>query len=68
MHHNTSARLPDESLLQSAHVDTFARDSLPPRELWPSLANPGYPPRLNAAVELLDGMVDRGFGGSACLR
>ena len=40
----------------SAHEDTFARDNLPPRELWP-LMDPGelrYPARLNAATELLD--------------
>ncbi|HEX6042302.1 MAG TPA: AMP-binding protein [Longimicrobium sp.] len=43
----------------SAHLDTFARDHLPPRELWPVLDLSGlpelaYPPRLNCAVELLD--------------
>jgi 2-aminobenzoate-CoA ligase len=46
------------SLAPSAHVDGFARDSLPPRELWPEflLDRPEYqyPPRLNCAVELLD--------------
>jgi 2-aminobenzoate-CoA ligase len=43
----------------SAHLDTFARDHLPPRELWPVMDYGGlpelaYPPRLNCAVELLD--------------
>ena len=43
----------------SAHVDRFARDQLPPRELWPRLdftLIPGlhYPPRLNAASVLLE--------------
>jgi 2-aminobenzoate-CoA ligase len=43
----------------SGHTDTFARDNLPPRELWPHLdeavlADLGYPDRLNCAVELLD--------------
>jgi 2-aminobenzoate-CoA ligase len=43
---------------ETAHVDTFARDNLPPRALWPdidlSLAGLDYPRRLNAAAELLD--------------
>ncbi|HEV3040273.1 MAG TPA: AMP-binding protein [Candidatus Angelobacter sp.] len=54
----------------SAHVDTFARDHLPPAELWPVIDNAGldYPCQLNAAVELLDRMVEGGFGGRPCLR
>ncbi|MFF4210252.1 AMP-binding protein [Streptomyces sp. NPDC001796] len=43
----------------TAHLDTFARDRLPPREQWPELRfdlpELRYPERLNAAVELLDG-------------
>ncbi|HEV2146048.1 MAG TPA: benzoate-CoA ligase family protein [Longimicrobiaceae bacterium] len=51
----------------SAHQDTFARDHLPPRELWPELdlsALPelAYPARLNCAAELLDRMVEAGRG------
>ncbi|MFK0128163.1 AMP-binding protein [Streptomyces nigra] len=46
-------------LHRSAHVDTFARDHLPPPDQWPELLFelPGlhYPERLNAAAELLDG-------------
>ena len=42
----------------SAHVDTFARDHLPPPGQWPELRfdPPGlrYPERLNCAAELLD--------------
>ena len=43
----------------SAHVDTFARDHLPPRAMWPqmdysTLPELAYPPRLNCATELLD--------------
>ncbi|MFE9648383.1 AMP-binding protein [Streptomyces sp. NPDC006365] len=42
----------------SAHVDTFARDHLPPPGQWPELRFdlPGlhYPERLNCAAELLD--------------
>ena len=49
----------------TAHRDTFARDHLPPRELWPVMDYTGlpeldYPPRLNCAVELLDRMSDGG--------
>jgi 2-aminobenzoate-CoA ligase len=49
----------------SAHVDPFARDHLPPRELWPEmdysvLPELAYPPRLNCGVELLDRMVESG--------
>ncbi len=50
----------------SAHTDTFARDHLPPRGLWPDFLLGGafaYPPRLNCAVELLDRTVERGGGG-----
>ncbi|HEV2130476.1 MAG TPA: AMP-binding protein [Longimicrobiaceae bacterium] len=47
----------------TAHRDSFARDHLPPRELWPEIDYSGipelaYPPRLNAAVELLDRMAE----------
>lgn len=44
-------------LLPSVHVDTFARDSLPPQDEWPDLlldAVAHYPDRLNAGVALLD--------------
>ncbi|MEU1406467.1 AMP-binding protein [Streptomyces sp. NPDC005728] len=41
----------------SAHVDTFARDHLPPPDEWPELCfdlpELSYPERLNCAVELL---------------
>ncbi|MEV5490154.1 AMP-binding protein [Streptomyces bobili] len=43
----------------SAHLDTFARDHLPPPGQWPrlwfGLPELRYPERLNAAAELLDG-------------
>jgi 2-aminobenzoate-CoA ligase len=54
------------SLAPSAHVDSFARDSLPPRDQWPVflLDRPEfrYPERLNCAVELLDRDIGRGRG------
>ncbi len=52
----------------SAHVDTFARDNLPPRELWARIDYGGlpelraYPDRINAARELLDRHVAAGRG------
>ncbi len=54
------------SLSPSAHVDTFARDHLPPRDLWPefvfTLPQLHYPARLNCAQAVLDDAVDRGYG------
>jgi 2-aminobenzoate-CoA ligase len=50
----------------TAHVDTFARDHLPPRDQWPeflfNLPALRYPAQFNAAAELLDGAVANGFG------
>ncbi|NNF56987.1 MAG: AMP-binding protein [Rhodothermaceae bacterium] len=50
----------------SAHTDTFARDHLPPQELWPDFLIPegsvfDYPERLNCAAELLDEQVAAGY-------
>ncbi len=59
------------TLGKSAHLDTFARDNLPPFDQWPEilLGRPEfqYPDRLNAAVELTDRMVERGFGDRTAL-
>ncbi|GLO69658.1 2-aminobenzoate-CoA ligase [Phaeobacter inhibens] len=53
----------------SAHIDTFTRDNLPPVDQWPEFLTDGhdYPERLNAAVELTDAMVDKGFGDHTAL-
>lgn len=53
----------------SAHSDTFTRDRLPPEADWPELRLEGfsYPERLNAAVELTDRMVEKGFGDNTAL-
>jgi 2-aminobenzoate-CoA ligase len=55
----------------SAQTDSFARDNLPPRAEWPelifTLPELRYPERLNAAVELLDRMVERGCRDRPCL-
>jgi 2-aminobenzoate-CoA ligase len=46
------------TLSPSAYADTFARDSLPPVDQWPTLEFTGellqYPDRLNAASEIID--------------
>jgi len=62
----------DRTMGSTAHIDTFARDSLPPREQWPELIFdlPGlrYPGRLNCATELLDRALERGWGQRVALR
>jgi 2-aminobenzoate-CoA ligase len=53
----------------TAHTDTFSRDNLPPAGMQPDflLDSFPYPERLNAAVELTDRMVERGFGDHVAL-
>src|SRR5947209_6662139 len=50
----------------SAHLDTFARDSLPAPDQQPdfifTLPELDYPERLNCVSELLDAWVERGDG------
>ena len=51
----------------SAHVDSFARDHLPPKDLWPVMNYRDVPSlaerdRLNCATMLLDDMVAGGAG------
>ncbi|GAA4896391.1 AMP-binding protein [Streptomyces coeruleoprunus] len=52
-------------LTPSAHLDTFSRDRLPPRDQWPDLLldlpELRYPDRLNCGAELLDRTAER-FG------
>jgi 2-aminobenzoate-CoA ligase len=57
----------------SAHTDTFARDALPPHELWPEMRYDripelAYGPRLNCATELLDRAIERGWGDRIAFR
>lgn len=57
-------------MAKTAHVDTFAADNLPPRELWPDFINLeslGYPERMNCAVELIDRHVAEGRGDRTAL-
>jgi 2-aminobenzoate-CoA ligase len=55
----------------SGHVDTFARDNLPARALWPEfnfdLPELRYPERMNCITEFLDRWVAAGEGERTCL-
>src|ERR1700742_749596 len=55
----------------SGHVDDFSRRNLPPSDQWPHLAldraEIQYPDYLNAAVELTDRNVEKGFGDHIAL-
>ncbi|HEX2010462.1 MAG TPA: AMP-binding protein [Roseateles sp.] len=56
----------------TAHLDTFARDHLPPQDQWPELLfelpELQFPDRLNCAYELLDRWVDEGRGDRLCMQ
>ena len=56
----------------SAHIDTFARDHLPPADQLPEflfdLPELRFPERLNCASLLLDRHVDEGRGARVCVR
>ena len=58
--------------MPSAHVDTFARDNLPPADQWPALLYElpelDYPDQLNAASALLDRGLAAGGADRPCLR
>ncbi|MGW5241575.1 AMP-binding protein [Monashia sp. NPDC004114] len=60
------------ALTPSAHVDTFARDHLPPTDQWPILEFTTealqYPDRLNAATALIDDQVARHGADRPALR
>ena len=60
-----------QSLGPSGHVDDFTRRNLPPPGQWPQLLleRPEfqYPDYLNAAVELTDRNVEKGFGDRVAL-
>ena len=55
-----------EPPVRTAHRDTYVRDHLPDKDLWPkleyTLPELKYPKTLNCAVELLDHNVERGAG------
>ncbi len=58
--------------MPSAHIDTFARDHLPPVAQQPEfifeLPALKFPEQLNAATELLDRAASRGWGERPCVR
>jgi 2-aminobenzoate-CoA ligase len=59
-------------MAHSAHLDTFARDNLPPAQEQPhyifELPALQFPAQLNCATELLDTHVAQGRGGRVCIR
>ncbi|MEO7151097.1 MAG: AMP-binding protein [Burkholderiaceae bacterium] len=59
-------------MADTAHVDTYARDHLPPPQAWPHFVQDlpalQFPRQLNCAVELLDRHVSEGRGDRICLR
>lgn len=59
-----------QTTAHTAHVDTFARDNLPPPEQWPAFlftrSELHYPERLNCVTHFLDRWVDEGRGDAPC--
>jgi 2-aminobenzoate-CoA ligase len=55
----------------TAHVDSFARDHLPPPDQWPEFifTRPElqYPERLNCVANFLDRWVEQGSGDAPCV-
>ena len=58
--------------MTTAHIDTFARNNLPPPELQPQylfdLPSLQFPEQLNCADELLDRPVREGRGERLCIQ
>jgi 2-aminobenzoate-CoA ligase len=58
-------------MAKSGHVDTFARDNLPPRVQWPEfrfdLPDLQYPERLNCVTEWVDRWIVAGQGSRICM-
>src|SRR6188508_999075 len=58
-------------MVKTGHVDTFARDNLPPRAQWPEfkfdLPELQYPEQINCVTEWVDRWVAGGQGGRTCL-
>jgi 2-aminobenzoate-CoA ligase len=55
----------------TGHIDTFARDNLPPASDWPeflfNLPELQYPARLNCVSEFLDRWIEAGHGDRPCV-
>jgi 2-aminobenzoate-CoA ligase len=58
-------------MIRSAHIDTFAREHLPPAEQWPdmffNLPELHYPGRLNCVSAFVDDWIAAGHGDRDCL-
>ena len=58
-------------MTETAHLDTFARDNLPPKDQWPDFlfTRPElrYPERLNCCTAFLDRWVEEGRGDAVCI-
>jgi 2-aminobenzoate-CoA ligase len=58
--------------MSTAHIDTFARDHLPPADQQPEflfeLPELQFPAQLNCAAELLDRPIAQGRGDRTCIR
>jgi 2-aminobenzoate-CoA ligase len=61
----------EQAMNPSGHVDSFARDNLPPRDQWPefkfTLPELQYPERLNCVSEFVDKWVTAGEGGRVAI-
>jgi 2-aminobenzoate-CoA ligase len=59
------------AMIPSGHIDTFARDNLPPQSSWPeflfTLPELQYPDRLNCVTEFVDKWVASGQGGRTAI-
>jgi 2-aminobenzoate-CoA ligase len=59
------------AMIPSGHIDTFARDNLPPQSSWPeflfTLPELQYPDRLNCVTEFVDKWVTSGQGGRTAI-
>ena len=64
--------MPAAQRAASAHIDTFARDRLPPPQALPDFIFEGpalqFPARLNCATALLGDAVQRGDGARLCVQ
>ena len=58
-------------MAMTGHIDTFARDNLPPASDWPeflfTLPELQYPARLNCVSEFLDRWIEEGHGDRPCV-
>jgi 2-aminobenzoate-CoA ligase len=58
-------------MIRSAHIDTFARDHLPPPEQWPdflfNMPEVRYPDRFNCVGAFVDDWIAAGHGDRECL-